>query len=361
MTAKPTMGVVITCYNYEKYVGGCISSVLDQTRKADEILVIEDGSTDNSRSVIASFGDRVKAVFKTNEGYKAAINQGFRESGSDIIIFLDADDALHPDALASIEFVWRDDLAKVQYDLDIIDGTGRLLGRKFANFDHPISPAEIRDSFNRTGTYRWPITSGNAHARRFLKQVMPLIPPVGHDGVLNTIAPLYGEIVTISRPLGSYRLHGQNMSLLSSNGAVGGYPDFARQIGFRRQEFEMLRDHARRRGVALPDGDLLNNELVFVNYRLMAKKIGMPYPGVQADRVTALWARGLALALVSGDGAKVKLSHGLWLSALAISPGLLARGLVRLRFNRAQILSAPRGWFHRALRPGRKATGGLTR
>jgi glycosyltransferase involved in cell wall biosynthesis len=361
MTGRLTIGVIITCFNYEKYVGGCISSVLAQTRKADEILVIEDGSTDNSRSAIVSFSDRITPIYKANEGYKAAINQGFRESHSDVVLFLDADDALRLDALESIESAWRNDLAKVQFDLDIIDGAGRLLGRRFSNFDRAISSAEIRDSFNKTGTYRWPVTSGNAHARRFLEQVMPLTPPVGHDGVLNTIAPLYGEICTISRSLGFYRLHGQNMSLLSSKGAIGGHPDFARQIGFRQKEFTILRDHAKILGVALPDGDLLNNELVFVNYRLMAKKIGMPYPGDETDHVFALWRRGLVLALSSGDRAKVKLSHGLWLSVLTVTPRFLARLLVWLRFNRAQISSTLSRWFHRTIWPGRKAAGGIAR
>jgi glycosyltransferase involved in cell wall biosynthesis len=359
MSAKPTIGVVITCYNYERYVGGCVSSVLNQTRKADEILVIEDGSTDNSRSVLASLSDRVKLIFKANEGYKAAINQGFRESTSDIIIFLDADDALHPDALECVEAVWCDGLAKVQYDLDIIDGTGRLLGRKFANFDRPVTPAEIRDSFRKTGTYRWPVTSGNAHARHFLEQVMPLIPPVGHDGVLNTIAPLYGGIITISRSLGFYRLHGQNMSLLSSKGVAGGHPDFARQIGFRQQEFKILRHHALRRGVSLPGGDLLNNELVFVNYRLMARKIGMPYPEEKADRVLGLWRRGFALALTSSDSAKIKLSNAIWLTALALSPGFFARFLVRLRFNRAQLFAALLGCLRSLYKAHSKSAKGL--
>jgi hypothetical protein len=123
----------------------------------------------------------------------------------------------------------------------------------------------------------------------------------------------------------------------------------------------ILRDHAKILGVALPDGDLLNNELVFVNYRLMAKKIGMPYPGDETDHVVALWRRGLALALSSGDRAKVRLSHSLWLSVLAVTPRVLARLLVWLRFNRAQILSTLSRWFHRTIWPGRKAAGGIAR
>ncbi len=136
------------------------------------------------------------------EGYKEAINRGFRETTGDIVLFLDADDALHPGALEQVEAVWRPDLAKVQFDLDIIDGAGRRLGRRFANFSRDVSCLETATAFRATGTYRWPVTTGNAHARKFLEQVMPLTPPVGHDGVLNTIAPLYGGVYTIGAAFG---------------------------------------------------------------------------------------------------------------------------------------------------------------
>lgn len=59
MHANNTISVIITNYNYERYVGGAIDSVIAQTRSADEIIVIDDGSTDRSRERIASYGDKI--------------------------------------------------------------------------------------------------------------------------------------------------------------------------------------------------------------------------------------------------------------------------------------------------------------
>ena len=74
---KPSFAIVITCYNYGHYVGQAIESALNQTRPADEIIVLDDGSADDSKSVICGFGDRVRPVFQANQGYKKTINRGF--------------------------------------------------------------------------------------------------------------------------------------------------------------------------------------------------------------------------------------------------------------------------------------------
>jgi glycosyltransferase involved in cell wall biosynthesis len=346
--AKLKFSIVITCHNYGHYVDHAIESALGQSRPADEIIVLDDGSTDNSKSVISSYGNRIKPIFQSNQGYKETINRGFRETTGSVVLFLDADDALHPGALERVEEVWRSDLAKVQFDLDIIDGAGRCLGRRFANFAHDISCQDTAAAFRVTGTYRWPVTTGNAHARRFLEQVMPLTPPVGHDGVLNTIAPLYGEIYTIGESLGQYRLHGRNMSMTDARGAHKRHPDFARQIGFRRREFEILRTHARARELPLPAGDLLDNELVFVNYRLMARKIGQPYEGIETDHSLHLWGRGLRLSF-TGTSGRAAFANCVWLTLLALAPRRLAMAMVVCRFNRAEIFHLAKGKIGRAL------------
>jgi glycosyltransferase involved in cell wall biosynthesis len=342
------ISIVITCYNYERYVAGAIKSALGQSRPADEIIVLDDGSTDGSRNVIAGFGGRIRPIFQHNQGYKDAINRGFRETIGDIVLFLDADDALHPGALEQVEAVWRPDLAKVQFDLDIIDGEGRRLGRRFANFRRDISCRETAAAFRATGTYRWPVTTGNAHGRAFLEQVMPLTPPVGHDGVLNTIAPLYGGIYTIGAALGDYRLHGRNMSMTDALGTHKQHPDFARQIGFRRREFEILRAHARARAFPLPDRDLLDNELVFVNYRLMARKIGQAYEGSDSDRSWRLWGRGLRLCF-TGSSWRAAFINGAWLTMLVLAPRRVAAAMVVVRFNRAGLLKLVRGKIDQVL------------
>ncbi|HKU54648.1 MAG TPA: glycosyltransferase [Rhizomicrobium sp.] len=330
-----SFAIVITCYNYGHYVGQAIDSALSQIRAADEIIVLDDGSTDNSRSVISGYGGRIRPIFQTNQGYKEAINRGFRETEADVVLFLDADDALHPTALEKVERAWCPGLAKVQFDLDIIDGEGRRLGRRFANFTRDIACRDAAAAFRTAGTYRWPVTSGNAHARQFLEQVMPLTPPVGHDGVLNTIAPLYGGVYTIGEALGVYRLHGRNMSMTDARGGFKRHPDFARQISFRRREFDMLREQARAKGFALPRGDLLNNELVFVNYRLMAHKIAQSYEGQENDSIAHLWRRGMRLA--AGESSwRAVLANSAWLSLLALAPRRAAAAMVVLRFNRAE-------------------------
>jgi glycosyltransferase involved in cell wall biosynthesis len=349
MTAdRPTFAIVITCYNYGHYVGQAIESALGQTRAADEVIVLDDGSTDNSQSVILSFGDSVRAIFQANEGYKKTINRGFHETQADIVLFLDADDALDPHALEKVEKVWCPGLAKVQFDLEIIDGEGRQLGRRFANFARDIPCRETAARFRTTGTYRWPVTSGNAHARQFLEQVMPLTPPVGPDGVLNTIAPLYGGVYTIGEALGSYRLHGRNLSRTDGQGEFKRHPDFARRISFRRREFDLLREHAQATSFPLPRVNLLDNELVFVNYRLMARKIAQSYEGQEGDSVPRLWRRGMRLALGEASWRAV-IANSAWLTLLALAPRLLAAALVVLRFNRAEFFRSAKEKINRAL------------
>ena len=101
-----TFGVIITCHNYARYVGQAIDSVLAQTRRADEIIVVDDGSTDGSRAVISAYGGAIRTRFQPNAGHVAACNAGFALSHADVILFLDADDRLCPDALQEVERLW---------------------------------------------------------------------------------------------------------------------------------------------------------------------------------------------------------------------------------------------------------------
>lgn len=338
MSAHPTISIIINCYNYADYVRVAIDSVLNQTRPADEIIVIDDGSTDTSAEVIRSYGAKVKGVFKRNEGKIAAVNEGCALATSDIILNLDADDALYPEALEQVAAYFTPGVVKVQYDLDIIDDKGQLMGRRFCNFTGDVPPEQTAAQFAATGTYAWPVTSGNAYTKAFLDQVMPMTPPVSQDGVLNTIAPLYGKVATIGRSLGQYRIHGKNLSRKTAQGANNPFPDFPRRIAGRAKEFDILREHAAKLGVALPGTELINNELVFVNYKLMAQKLGQAYPGSAGETVKSLLARSLKLVKSGGYSAKARLAHAAWARLLATVPDSLARTLVILRFNRGYIV-----------------------
>src|SRR5690348_13326256 len=96
--AQPIVSVIITCYNHGKFLGDAIRSVLKQTYRNLEILVVDDGSTDNTAEVVLSFAD-VNYVYQANAGLSAARNKGIDKSRGSFLVFLDADDWLYPDAI----------------------------------------------------------------------------------------------------------------------------------------------------------------------------------------------------------------------------------------------------------------------
>ncbi|MFK4505574.1 glycosyltransferase [Bradyrhizobium daqingense] len=332
------ISIVITVYNYERYVGLAIDSALNQTRSADEIVVVDDGSSDGSREIIAGYGDRIRAILQANQGNIAAFEVGYRAATGDVLLFLDADDILMPTAVENVAAHWREGISKVQFNLDIIDSAGRRLGRSFCAFPKSYAPDDLHAKFVRSGTYIWPVMSGNAYSRGFLRQVIPLNPPVGYDGALNTIAPLYGDVVTVQETLGQYRLHGRNISRNDAKGQAQRFPDFPRQIGFRVAEFDILKAHCDRKSMHVQAARPIDNEIVFVNYRLASRKLGLRYVGQEADTSSSLLRRGIWLALTTTTHWRAAASHVAWFIGLFLSPSWLAYQLIMLRFNRAELL-----------------------
>jgi len=87
------ISAIITAYNYAGFLPAAIESVLEQTRPADEIVVVDDGSTDDTARVVARYADRgVRYVYKANGGAGAARNRGIRETSGELVAFLDGDD-----------------------------------------------------------------------------------------------------------------------------------------------------------------------------------------------------------------------------------------------------------------------------
>jgi glycosyltransferase involved in cell wall biosynthesis len=328
--APPFISVIIPCYNYARHVAQAIESALGQSYPHREIIVVNDGSTDDSLAVISRYAGAARIIDQPNQGHIPACNRGFAASRGELVIFLDADDWLEPDALAAVAAAWYPSCAKVQFDLRIVDGAGADLGRRFCNFTADYDAERVRRAFRRSGTYRWPVTSGNAYARWFLRPLFPLQIAIGPDGTLNTLAPVYGDVVTIARALGAYRLHGANM--WSSDGR-----DHARlpaRIQLRQAEVAFMRAHAACAGVALPAGDVLDHELPLINYRLMALKLGLPYDGSDQESALRLLGQAVRTARAEGLRAPLAAAHIAWFVALALAPRALASRLIRLRFNR---------------------------
>ncbi len=83
----PLVSILINNYNYARFLDEAIASALNQTYGAVEVIVVDDGSTDNSRSVVASYGNRVRLIAKGNGGQASAFNSGFAASSGDVICF----------------------------------------------------------------------------------------------------------------------------------------------------------------------------------------------------------------------------------------------------------------------------------
>ena len=94
------MSVVIPCYNQGRFLREAIESVLHQTYPAAEIVVVNDGSTDDTATVARSY-EGVRYIEQRNQGAPAARNTGVSSSTGDLLVFLDADDRLQPHALAT--------------------------------------------------------------------------------------------------------------------------------------------------------------------------------------------------------------------------------------------------------------------
>jgi glycosyltransferase involved in cell wall biosynthesis len=101
------VSIIINNYNYGKFMTEAINSALNQTYKKIEIIVVDDGSTDNSREIIASYGERIIPVYKENGGQPSCYNAGFAASKGEIICFLDSDDIFLPNKIERIVNIFQ--------------------------------------------------------------------------------------------------------------------------------------------------------------------------------------------------------------------------------------------------------------
>ncbi|MFP4486904.1 MAG: glycosyltransferase family 2 protein [Campylobacterales bacterium] len=99
------ISVILDNYNYAKFLPQALDSVLSQTYKNWELIIVDDGSSDESQSIIKEYvnrDSRIKPIFKSNGGQASAFNAGFNEASGDVVCFLDSDDYFAPNKLETI-------------------------------------------------------------------------------------------------------------------------------------------------------------------------------------------------------------------------------------------------------------------
>ncbi|CAB3758236.1 glycosyltransferase family 2 protein [Paraburkholderia solisilvae] len=203
------MTIIICSYNYERFIRETIDSALRQEPERTRVVVIDDGSTDGSRAIIESYGERLTAVFKENEGQASAYNQGLVLADTEYLIYLDSDDVLYDGAVRQVlDAFERGGYAKVQFTLDVIAQDGTPTGAQVPNSQPPADCCALL----RSGwLYPSPPASGNAYRVSALRQILP-VPLAGGRRIAADFFAIYGiamvgSIHSIATPLGGYRVH----------------------------------------------------------------------------------------------------------------------------------------------------------
>ena len=172
---KPLVSILINNYNYGLFLAEAIESALAQTYDYCELIIVDDGSVDNSKAVIHKYKSAVTPLFKQNGGQASAINAGFKASKGSIVCLLDADDAFMPHKLERIVQIFQEN-----------EEIGWCFHRlKFVDYESKKNLRLSRESISRKCDYRNdikngklnfvpPATSGLCFSRSLLNQILPM-------------------------------------------------------------------------------------------------------------------------------------------------------------------------------------------
>jgi glycosyltransferase involved in cell wall biosynthesis len=212
MTAAegPTISVVMPAYNEELYIGEALDSILAQTRAPLEVIVVDDGSTDETVEIVKGYGDQVRLIQQENRGCHGAFDTGLREATGDFVSLCPADDVYEPQKLE-----WQGEALAANPAIDVAFGAAQRFGLASGEHLRPSGQKLLdNDSFAREMYRVDVIPDPSAVMRRSLYfELGGYKPIVGEDyefwmRALSAGATFYFD----PRPLVRLREHGGNLS-----------------------------------------------------------------------------------------------------------------------------------------------------
>jgi glycosyltransferase involved in cell wall biosynthesis len=214
---KPSVSVLITCFNYGSYVGQAIDSALEQTYPPAEIIVSDDGSHDNSCQVVESYISRglgIRLLRNPHGGMAANLNAAYRNSTGDVICLLDADDTYLPGKVEAVVNAFHAHPAAglAVHRASLVDNEKRQRGI------YPLLSALpsgdcVQTTYANAGILMGlPPTTNLALRREVADRIFPI--PTEYTGyaeqMIHRLAPLMTELCAMDTPLARWRLHGKN-------------------------------------------------------------------------------------------------------------------------------------------------------
>lgn len=216
MKKNPLVSVIMPVYNGEKYLSAAIDSILGQTYKNLELIIVDDASEDNTTSIIKNYQKKfsgiIKGIFlKKNVGESAAANVGFRLSSGEFVARMDADDVSHLERIEKqVKFMQKHkEVVVLGTQGEVIDKNGTIVGNKRFPCDH--------DEIYRLYAIIHPMLHPSCMFRRILLPYKNKLWENTHepnDDYFTLFKLLnYGKFANLGECLVCYRIHGGNKSL----------------------------------------------------------------------------------------------------------------------------------------------------
>jgi glycosyltransferase involved in cell wall biosynthesis len=235
--SDPLVSVIINNYNYGRFLAAAIESVLAQTYRSIETVVVDDGSTDESRDIICGYDALIVPILQTNKGQASAFNAGVLKSHGTILCFLDADDFYYGEKVERVvELFCRNGINSrpimVHHRLALRGEQGEDLDGQTIGKTHE-SPLNVYSYAKRYRYFYYPAgpTTGLSLNRMLADRLFP-IPEhgvrVSADDFLVRGAALVGELFSMEEVLGGYRVHGNNRWFHSSKAKSKEFKDIER-------------------------------------------------------------------------------------------------------------------------------------
>ena len=206
---QPKVSVLVNNYNYGRFVGRALASAVAQHDSRTEIIVVDDGSDDESRDVLQAYGQRARIIYQSNHGQAGAINAGVRASRGEFICFLDADDWWAPGKVSAIAAAFEADprVLLVYHRLQpmLSDGTAVLKPLPQTLCSGDLSHRLVKSA----GWWPFPLTSAIAVRRSAWEEAgeIPEMFRISADAWLVGIYPFLGRVAALPESLGFYRIH----------------------------------------------------------------------------------------------------------------------------------------------------------